>query len=146
MWVLCAGVPFGCRSPRKGGPFCTPNHSLRLLQGRAGLNLDKVFLEITARKGGDDLVALLRRVLIVSNPDDVHQNARVCERDFGPHVLGDTGRGMERDGLPNQVRFRLGDAMASEKFARGVGAINFKPLRVGMKSVDKPQVVKHAAT
>jgi len=28
MWVLCAGVPFGCRSPRKGGPFCTPNHTL----------------------------------------------------------------------------------------------------------------------
>ena len=26
MWALCAGVPFGCRSPRKGGPFCTPTH------------------------------------------------------------------------------------------------------------------------
>ena len=32
--------------------------------------------------------------------------------------------------------------MASEKFARCVGAINFKPLCVGMIGVDKPQVVK----
>ena len=95
---------------------------LRLLQGRVRLHLNKLILEITARKGGDDLVALLRRVLVISNPDDVHQNARVCERDFGAHVLGDTGRGMEGDGFPNQIRFRLGDAMASEKFPRGVGA------------------------
>jgi hypothetical protein len=32
---------------------------LRLLQGRTRLNLDKFILEITARKGGGDLVALL---------------------------------------------------------------------------------------
>lgn len=95
---------------------------LRLLQGRVRLHLNKLILEITARKGGDDLVALFQRVLVISNPDDVHQNARVCERDFGSHVLGDTGRGMEGDGFPNQTRFRLGDAMASEKFPRGVGA------------------------
>ena len=45
---------------------------LRLLQGRVRLNLNKLILEITARKGGDDLVALLRRVLVISNPDDIH--------------------------------------------------------------------------
>ena len=45
---------------------------LRLLQGRASLNLDKLILEITARKLGDDLVALLWCVFIISNPDDVH--------------------------------------------------------------------------
>src|SRR6476619_1101688 len=115
---------------------------LRLLQGRASLHLNKLILEITARKGGDDLVALLRRVLVISNPDDVDQNTRVCERDFGPHVLGDTWRGMQGNGFPNQIRFRLGDAMAAEKFARCVRAINFKPLCVGMIRVDKPQVVK----
>jgi hypothetical protein len=67
----------------------------RLLQSRAGLNLDKITFEIiTAGKGGDDLIALLWRVLIISNPDDVHENTRVCERDFRSHVLGDTGRGV----------------------------------------------------
>src|SRR5262249_33695567 len=28
MWTLCAGVPIGSRSPRKGGPFCMPIHRL----------------------------------------------------------------------------------------------------------------------
>src|SRR3954454_7459668 len=65
---------------------------LRLLQGRAGLSLNKLILEVTARKSGDDLLALLRRVLVISNPDDVHQNTCVCELDFRPHVFGDTGR------------------------------------------------------
>ena len=27
MWTLCPGVPIGCRSPRKGGPFCMPIHT-----------------------------------------------------------------------------------------------------------------------
>src|SRR5262249_12248192 len=27
MWTLCAGVPIGSRSPRKGGPFCMPIHN-----------------------------------------------------------------------------------------------------------------------
>ena len=100
--------------------------------------MNKLILEITARKGGDHLVALLRRVLVISNPDDVHQNTGVCERDFGPHVLGDTGCGMQGDGFPNQIRFRLRDAMAAEKFARCVGAIDFKPLCIGIISVDEP--------
>ena len=29
MWTPYSGVPIGCRSPRNGGPFCTPVHSLR---------------------------------------------------------------------------------------------------------------------
>src|SRR5262245_30335891 len=28
MWTLCSGVPIGSRSPRKGGPFCMPIHTL----------------------------------------------------------------------------------------------------------------------
>lgn len=28
-WTQNSGVPFGCRSPRKGGPFCTPIHTCR---------------------------------------------------------------------------------------------------------------------
>src|SRR3954451_13659120 len=67
---------------------------VRLLQGRASLDLDKLILEIfTAGKCGEDLVTLLWRVLIIFNPDDVHQDTRVCESDLGPHILGDAGRG-----------------------------------------------------
>ena len=51
-----------------------PKCRLRLLQGRASLNLDKIIFEIiTARKCGDHLVALLRRVLVISNSHDVHR-------------------------------------------------------------------------
>jgi len=28
MWTLSPGVPIGCRSPRKQGPYSTPIHSL----------------------------------------------------------------------------------------------------------------------
>lgn len=28
MWTLIPGVPFGCRLPRKRGPYSTPNHRL----------------------------------------------------------------------------------------------------------------------
>jgi hypothetical protein len=63
---------------------------VRLLQGRASLNLDKFILKLP-RESGDDLVALLWRVLMLSNPR--HQNTRV-ESDFGPHVRGDARRGM----------------------------------------------------
>src|SRR5439155_15730120 len=28
VWTLCSGVPIGSRSPRKGGPYCMPIHSL----------------------------------------------------------------------------------------------------------------------
>src|SRR5262249_41228357 len=52
---------------------------LRLLQRRASLHLEELILEITARKCGDHLVALLRRVLVVFNPRDVHQNPGVRE-------------------------------------------------------------------
>ena len=34
VWTLCAGVPIGCRSPRKGGPYSTPKHT----QGCDGLH------------------------------------------------------------------------------------------------------------
>jgi hypothetical protein len=27
VWTLYPGVPIGCRSPRKGGPFCMPIHT-----------------------------------------------------------------------------------------------------------------------
>lgn len=114
-----------------------------LLQGRASLNLDKISLEIiTAGKCGDDLVALLRRVLIVSNTDDVHQDARVGEGNLGPHILGDAGRGMQRDGFPHQIRLWLGNAVAPEKRARCIGAVDFKPLFLGMICVNKAQIVK----
>src|SRR4030095_13821770 len=72
---------------------CTERR-LRLLHGRVSLNLNELILEITARKGGDGLVALLWRILIVSNSDNVHYNTRICESDFGPHVRGNARRGM----------------------------------------------------
>src|SRR3954463_9012180 len=97
---------------------------------------------IAAWKCGGHLVALLWRVLIVSNPDDIHQDTCVCQGDLGPHVLGNTRRSMQGDRFPNQIRFRIGNAVAPEKFARSVGAINFKPLSISMISVDKSQVVK----
>src|SRR5215475_9147578 len=38
VWTLCSGGPIGRRSPRKGGPFCMPIHSvlvvMRLLSAR----------------------------------------------------------------------------------------------------------------
>jgi hypothetical protein len=78
----------------------------RLLQGRAGLNLDELILEITARKVGHDLGPLLRRIVIVSNPDDVHQDTRVGESNLGPHEQGDAGRRMQGDRFPHQICFR----------------------------------------
>src|SRR5262249_45366578 len=39
MWTLCAGVPIGSRSPRKGDPFCMPIHTL-LASGQ--INMRKV--------------------------------------------------------------------------------------------------------
>ena len=57
-----------------------PKRILRLLQGRASLNLDKIILEIvTARKCGDRLVTLLWRLLVISNSHDVHQNPCIGE-------------------------------------------------------------------
>ena len=50
----------------------------RLLQGRKSLNLNELILEIAARKGGDDLVALLLRIVIISYSDNVHYDTRVC--------------------------------------------------------------------
>ena len=49
---------------------------------------------------------------------------------------------MQGDGFPNQIRFRLGDAMAPEKFARCIGAVDFKPLCLGMIGVDKAEIMK----
>ncbi len=74
---------------------------------------------------------------LVANSDHVHQNTRVCERDFGPHVLGDAGRGVQGDGLPDQIRFRIGYAVAAKKLPRRVGAIDLKPLCVGMIGIDE---------
>jgi hypothetical protein len=34
---------------------------------------------------------------------------------------------MQGDGFPNQIRFRVGNGVAAEEFARCVGAINLKP-------------------
>src|SRR4029079_18656152 len=62
-----------------------------LLQCRARLQLDKITLEILSTgKGVDDLSALLRREIAISNPDNVHQDARICESYLGAHVLGNT--------------------------------------------------------
>src|SRR4051812_39796884 len=57
---------------------------LRLLQGRAGLYLNEFVFKITARKRGNHLVALLRRVLVIANSHDIHQNPCVGESDFRP--------------------------------------------------------------
>ena len=31
MWTLSPGVPIGCRSPRKRGPYSTPKHNLKVI-------------------------------------------------------------------------------------------------------------------
>src|ERR1700675_1949471 len=43
VWTLIPGVPFGCRSPRKRGPYSTPIHTdlnERKLSARQGLAFD----------------------------------------------------------------------------------------------------------
>jgi hypothetical protein len=74
------------------------------------LNLNKFVFEITPRKGSDHLIALLGRILIISNPDDVHENTRVRESDLWSHILDNAGRGVQGDCFPDQIRFWLRDA------------------------------------
>src|SRR3954452_14868019 len=47
---------------------------LRLFLGRAGLQLNELILEVTSRKGGDDLVALLWRIFIKFSSENVHEH------------------------------------------------------------------------
>src|ERR1019366_6549862 len=36
LWTVCPGVPIGCRSPRKRGPYSMPNHNLAKVVVAAG--------------------------------------------------------------------------------------------------------------
>src|ERR1700753_4169324 len=115
---------------------------LRLFESRAGLKLNELILEIMTRKSGDNLVALLWRIFIKSDPDHVHNHACLRECDFRPHVVGDAWRGVQGDSFPNKVRLGLWNAVTSQEFARGVSAIDFKPLGIGFVGLDKAHVVK----
>ena len=47
MWTLIPGVPIGCRSPRKRGPYSMPSHTEELQKAPRG--------EIAARGAGAPL-------------------------------------------------------------------------------------------
>ena len=49
---------------------------------------------------------------------------------------------MQGDCFPHQIGLQLGDATALEKFAGCIGAVDLKPLCLGVISVDKAQVMK----
>jgi hypothetical protein len=49
---------------------------------------------------------------------------------------------LQGDCFPHQIRFQVGDAVAFEKFARCIGAVDLEPLCLGMIGVNKTQVVK----
>jgi hypothetical protein len=120
---------------------CTKRRQ-RLLQGRASLNLDELILEITARKVCNDLSPLLRRIVVVSNPDDVHQDTRVGEGNLRPHVHRNARGRMQGDCFPHQICFQVGDAMTFEKFARCIGAVDLEPLGLGVIGISQSQVVE----
>jgi hypothetical protein len=47
MWTLSPGVPIGCRSPRKRGPYSMPIHSPRMTDST---NIIRVIIPLTIRK------------------------------------------------------------------------------------------------
>jgi hypothetical protein len=59
------------------------------------------FLKSPSWKCCDYLMPLVGSDLFISDPDDVHENTRVCESYLRSHVLRDPWSGMQSDSLPN---------------------------------------------
>src|SRR6185437_16142033 len=60
-------------------------------------------LHVEPRKCGEDGLHLLRRNLVVLEPTEVERNPRRGERDLRLLVHGERRRGVQRDGVPDQL-------------------------------------------
>jgi hypothetical protein len=75
--------------------------SVWLSNRRSGLHFNEFIFEIASWKCCDYLMPLVGSDLFISDPDDVHENTRVCESYLRSHVLRDPWSGMQSDSLPN---------------------------------------------
>ncbi len=106
MWTLIPGVPIGCRSPRKRGPYSMPIH-MPIIEGDR-VQLQQVILNlivnaIVAMSGQNDAP----RDLLLSTENAGPNGILVAVRDSGP-------------GLPQENLQRLFDAFYTTK-ANGMG-------------------------
>ena len=94
---------------------------------------------------GDDRLALPRGELIEMPAGDVVLDAPVHQADLGLLVAGDLGRGVQGDGLPHGHDVLLGQAVALQERAGGVGAVDLEALVLGAVTGDEAEVVEHRA-
>ena len=106
--------------------------------------LDDVFLEVGgAWVLGDDGVADLVGVEVVSEAEDVHLDAGGDQGDDRMHVLRDTGGSVQGDAGPDVVDVLLRDTALLEELGGGVGAVHFEAvLRAGVAG-HQADVVEH---
>ena len=77
--------------------------------------------------------------------EHVHLDAGSDERDDGMHVLRDARRRVQRDRSPDRLDVRLGDAMAPQEVAGGVGAVHLETLMCARVCRGEAHVVEHCA-
>jgi hypothetical protein len=87
-----------------------------------GMN-DLFFEVISARMRRDDFLALTVRYIEVSDAKDVHLNACGYQGHLRLLMLGNTRRGVERDGVPHDVDGGLVNAVSAQEILCGVSAI-----------------------
>ena len=85
------------------------------------------------------------RVGLRYDTEHVHLDAGGDERDDGMHVLWDAGSRVQRDRGPDHLDVPLGDAMAPEEIAGGVGAVHLEALVRASVRGSEAHIVEHGA-
>ena len=93
----------------------------------------------------NDGLALGRGELGKRNAKHVHLDAGGDERDDGMHELRNAGCRVQRDRSPDRLDVALGDAMASQEIAGGVGAVHLKALICAGVLRGETHVMEHGA-
>ena len=102
-------------------------------------------LEVRPRMGGQDRLALLRRELVEVQAEHVVLHAQGHEPHLGLLVARDLRRRVQGDRLPDGHDALLGQAVALQEGAGGVGPVDLEALVLGAVALDEPDVVEHRA-
>jgi hypothetical protein len=97
---------------------------------------------VPARVPGDDLFAHFRRKLVESPSEHVKTDARIQQRHFGLHVLGDARRGVQGNGFPDGSHLFFRNVVCAEELTRGIRAIDLEAFVVAGELPGQTEIVK----
>jgi hypothetical protein len=106
--------------------------------------MDDLFLEMVSTwVRGDDFLAITIGNIEIAEAEHVHFDPSRDQGDFWLFMLGNTWRGMQSNGVPDDVDGRLGDSVLSQKLASAISAVDLKSLRGAAILLGQAHVIEH---